>query len=247
MADPTVRPSDPPQVRRGSKIVSILVGPDKEEFTVHKDLISASSIYFKQAFDGQFVEARTEQIILLEEDGDIFEYFCDWLYSGQRMREIIRNREKWALDLFWIKVFCMADMLFIPGLQIFAWQKIRSHFNHHFERIPSPDFIQFLFDKISDSTQAIKMYVLEHVAFWTRWGNESHRRIELIQAHHQFCSEMVAILARALTSAVMLHPSRTPGFEKKHGLDLSQLEEEARASDQKEGVTGGAKSSGMLP
>jgi hypothetical protein len=42
--------------RFGDVTARILVGEDKVQFTVHRDLISASSNFFKKVFGGDFKE-----------------------------------------------------------------------------------------------------------------------------------------------------------------------------------------------
>ncbi|RDI85214.1 hypothetical protein Vi05172_g4797 [Venturia inaequalis] len=63
----------------GSTIVTIEAGQDKQQFTVHKDLIVACSPYFKAAFEGAFREAK-EKSIQIDDEPETFQFFLDWLY-----------------------------------------------------------------------------------------------------------------------------------------------------------------------
>ncbi|KAK6001402.1 hypothetical protein QM012_002733 [Aureobasidium pullulans] len=55
-----------------SPMVTVRVGPDKQEFGVHKELLRFHSTYFAKALSGKFVEAQT-RIVELE---DIHPLLC---------------------------------------------------------------------------------------------------------------------------------------------------------------------------
>ncbi|KAG9954074.1 hypothetical protein KCU85_g604, partial [Aureobasidium melanogenum] len=61
--------------------VSILVGPNKEKYNPHKDLLCFYSGFFRGAFKGPFKEAAEGKIELPDVNPDIFEAFQVWLYS----------------------------------------------------------------------------------------------------------------------------------------------------------------------
>ncbi|KAG9673262.1 hypothetical protein KCU95_g16837, partial [Aureobasidium melanogenum] len=61
--------------------VSILVGPNKEKYNPHKDLLCFYSGFFRGAFKGSFKEAAEGKIELPDVNPDIFEAFQVWLYS----------------------------------------------------------------------------------------------------------------------------------------------------------------------
>jgi hypothetical protein len=56
-------------------------------FSVHQDLLSASSKYFKAAFEGEFREAKSKSIPLPDTIPKEFRRFLDWLYF-RRLPEI---------------------------------------------------------------------------------------------------------------------------------------------------------------
>ncbi|KAL9598931.1 MAG: hypothetical protein Q9219_004197 [cf. Caloplaca sp. 3 TL-2023] len=60
--------------------VTILVGPDKICFHVHKNLLCHASKFFEAAFNGNFKENLGE-LQLPEDDVPAFEYFMQWLYT----------------------------------------------------------------------------------------------------------------------------------------------------------------------
>ncbi|THZ08703.1 hypothetical protein D6C91_10074 [Aureobasidium pullulans] len=61
--------------------VKILVGPEKEAYSVHKELLCFYSDFFRAAFNGSFKEAIESQIELPDAEISIFEAFQTWLYA----------------------------------------------------------------------------------------------------------------------------------------------------------------------
>ncbi|KAG9578488.1 hypothetical protein KCU77_g7878, partial [Aureobasidium melanogenum] len=62
-------------------LVTVVVGPSKKEFAIHKDLLSFYSDYFRAAFNGSFVEATDKKIELNDVNQEVFENFHAWLYT----------------------------------------------------------------------------------------------------------------------------------------------------------------------
>ncbi|TIA13725.1 hypothetical protein D6C80_06131 [Aureobasidium pullulans] len=61
--------------------VKILVGPGKEAYSVHKELLCFYSDFFRAAFNGSFKEAIESRIELPDAEVSIFEAFQTWLYA----------------------------------------------------------------------------------------------------------------------------------------------------------------------
>ncbi|KAG9703805.1 hypothetical protein KCU86_g5905, partial [Aureobasidium melanogenum] len=62
-------------------IVTVEVGPQKQAFSVHKDLLCYYSDYFRGAFEGSFKEAVDGKMWLEKEDPEIFDIFNAFLYN----------------------------------------------------------------------------------------------------------------------------------------------------------------------
>jgi hypothetical protein len=65
---------------RDSKFAAIVVGPKKARFTVHEELLTYHSPYFRAALTGGFKEAEDKAVTLSEERVPIVEFFVHWLY-----------------------------------------------------------------------------------------------------------------------------------------------------------------------
>ena len=59
------------------------MGPEKQDFGVHKGLLCQRSKFFQAAFIGSFAETSKGTIELPEEDSAIFDIVLIWLYKGQ--------------------------------------------------------------------------------------------------------------------------------------------------------------------
>jgi len=64
----------------GNKFVTIYVGPEKKEFTVHRNVICQNSDYFAKAFESPFQEGQTGTMFLSDDSPIVFSIFVTWLY-----------------------------------------------------------------------------------------------------------------------------------------------------------------------
>lgn len=64
-------------------IVHVKVGKDAKVFALHRGLLCDSSAYFRVAFEGNFIEAQEQALLLPEDDVEVYELFQFWLYSGK--------------------------------------------------------------------------------------------------------------------------------------------------------------------
>ena len=60
----------------------MLVGHDKDEFTIHEDNITSSSEFFKKAMSGDWKEKEARQVELPDTTSRAFEIYVKWLYTG---------------------------------------------------------------------------------------------------------------------------------------------------------------------
>ncbi|THW11129.1 hypothetical protein D6D23_10523 [Aureobasidium pullulans] len=74
-------PNRLPSKKHYKNTVVLSVGPSKQEFTVHRELLCFYSDFFRAAFNGSFKEATEGRIELPDTQVDVFEIFQVWLYS----------------------------------------------------------------------------------------------------------------------------------------------------------------------
>lgn len=229
--------TEPPAVDFGPHTVKLLVGPEDghKEFIVHKALLCASSQFFERAFSGSFVEGQTQEMKLPEENPQLFRYFVDWLYMGKtypRSRLAALAAKIWTVDLFWLKVYSLADRIMCPGLQATAYSRTLYHFCSDLPRVPSRDFISYLFDE--ECPFSMQMYVVEHIAYWLPKSMDQDDWAKLFEVNDRFGKEMaLAMVRRNKRGSDFLHPCKQDDFESKHGFDLRGLRAQARERDEK--------------
>ncbi|TVY88126.1 hypothetical protein LAWI1_G006725 [Lachnellula willkommii] len=95
-----------------SKLVTLVVGPEKKEFVVHKEFACQYSPVFQAAFNGEFIEGQTQNYVLEDVTEPVARLLVNWLYTQQLdiWRYKSGHAEKAAEDLSIYK-------LLLPGLQ----------------------------------------------------------------------------------------------------------------------------------
>ena len=63
------------------RVVTIFVGPARIKWSLHENLLSATSDFFRSAFNGGFKESTDDTLALPEDDPAAFELFVRWLYG----------------------------------------------------------------------------------------------------------------------------------------------------------------------
>ncbi|KAK0515992.1 hypothetical protein JMJ35_002026 [Cladonia borealis] len=109
-------------------LVEVIVGPQKQVFRLHKEILCNFSSYFRAALEGSFAEGLTQKIELPEDDVTVFECFRMWLYSPISQKSVPSASELYRYidvplkSLFDLYVF--ADIRDIPLLQNFTMDTI---------------------------------------------------------------------------------------------------------------------------
>ncbi|KAK0104913.1 hypothetical protein ONS95_005176 [Cadophora gregata] len=68
----------------GAEFVQLWVGPQAQVFSIHLDLISHYSSYFRDAFNRQHgIEGQTKTMLLRDVEVSVFGLFNQWLYTKQ--------------------------------------------------------------------------------------------------------------------------------------------------------------------
>jgi hypothetical protein len=66
-----------------STMVTLLVGPEEQEMTVHGDRLARNSAYFKAALRDEWLEGQTRVIKLVDESTEIMRHYIEYVYSGK--------------------------------------------------------------------------------------------------------------------------------------------------------------------
>ncbi|KAI5248507.1 hypothetical protein E4T43_01420 [Aureobasidium subglaciale] len=81
--------STPDKLPSRFNTVTIVVGPEKKPYTLHKELLCFYSDFFRITFQGSFKEAIEGRLELIDVQVDTFESFQVWLYS----RSLLNSEE----------------------------------------------------------------------------------------------------------------------------------------------------------
>lgn len=60
--------------------MTVLVGPSEVQFSIHENLLSGISDFFRSAFNSGFKESLEDKLTMPEDDPHSFELFVRWLY-----------------------------------------------------------------------------------------------------------------------------------------------------------------------
>ncbi|KAG4412672.1 hypothetical protein IFR04_014175 [Cadophora malorum] len=103
-----------------SELVTILVGPSKTKFTVHKKLACEASPVLNAAFNSSFVEGQTQEYALTDTTEGAVSLFTEWMYTGNIVLVLPQDANDPKVpttqgDL--LGLWILADKLLVPRLQ----------------------------------------------------------------------------------------------------------------------------------
>jgi hypothetical protein len=87
--------------------ISVLVGKEEKQFTVHKDSICAKSKFFKAACSERWIEGQKKLIKLPEASTRDFQAYVNWVYTSRI--EVNENAEKQYNGH--VKMYILEDVL----------------------------------------------------------------------------------------------------------------------------------------
>ncbi|KAF8852845.1 hypothetical protein BDZ45DRAFT_807098 [Acephala macrosclerotiorum] len=99
-------------------------GQDKHTFTVQKSLICHYSAFFDAAFNGGFLEGKSQAMDMEDVEGEIMGLLVDWLYLQRIQSAHGSGANVTMLDL--AKLWTLADRCTIPDLQAAAMKDMQS-------------------------------------------------------------------------------------------------------------------------
>jgi hypothetical protein len=231
-------------------MVKVVIGKSDPPYmkTIHADLLCKTSWFFKGALRSLFAEGQTKVVKLPNEDPEVFDGLCDWLYGkhpgmvSSKIRRARENSKNWQKGWFersrhkyWFEVFVMADRLIVPALQLFAWRQIEGIFNALTAVKPHIDFIHAMLDEeLPESANVIRMYVLHHCAHWNIVvSGMSNWPFTDATDDDPVTLAMLSLLKRSPVTfplrGVMKHPSSNALFPFVHNFDINRLGEQAQA------------------
>lgn len=109
-------------------MVQITVGDEQRTFHVHMDLLMQHSKYFKISLNSKFVEGRTKQVVLEDDNADAFHLFVQWLYNGEYNVTKARSVEIGGCEEvyygFHAEAYALGNKLVAPAFKIYIVKKL---------------------------------------------------------------------------------------------------------------------------
>ena len=139
-------------------IVTILVGPERHAFQVHKEMLCQASPFFAAAFDSDynFLEASSGSLAFPDFRVMDFEFFVQWLYRRDLAHEELDVPKAAYFRL--IRLYILADWLRIETLRndvIDMMIKMSEKWNS----VPTPDDTILLVEQVREKTALRKLIV----------------------------------------------------------------------------------------
>ncbi|KAH7355593.1 hypothetical protein BKA66DRAFT_575230 [Pyrenochaeta sp. MPI-SDFR-AT-0127] len=162
---------------KNASIATVLVGPQKDRFHIHKDLLTHYSPFFRAALSGNFKEAEEHTVTLPEECPKTFEYFVHWLYNQRLPDEddATEFHEQWSSPTddgemktgSLIHLYVLCDKYSIPQLKIAATNELFDHVHRSTEptNLPEPEHVEFAFSQL-DEKSGLCRFLVDMYCFW---------------------------------------------------------------------------------
>ncbi|KAG9954075.1 hypothetical protein KCU85_g605, partial [Aureobasidium melanogenum] len=155
-------------------IVTVEVGPQKQAFSIHKDLLCFYSDYFRGAFEGSFKEAVDGKIWLEKEDPAIFDIFNAFLYN----RKLQDAKGLVGLSLSFktlVDLWIFGDQFVVPLLQNIAIDSLQQKSDQE-NFIPCKTQIRKIYDNTLHGAP-LRRIMIDMTAFETHIGRRPREEV----------------------------------------------------------------------
>ncbi|EKD16218.1 uncharacterized protein L3040_009542 [Drepanopeziza brunnea f. sp. 'multigermtubi'] len=138
---------------KSGNMVKLYVGPAKQVWFLHEDLLSHGSEYFMEAFRGDFKKATEKTIILDNEDPAIFGLFVTWLYTGDlHSVKSDSSQKKDDRPITWCYLEAFADKFWLNDLSTIAVGNWYDCYVPKYMKRSAED-IKFIYEECSEHTR----------------------------------------------------------------------------------------------
>lgn len=155
----------------GTETVILSVGPKRTTFTVHKDLLTKSSEFFRAGFNGNFREGKEGVMYMPEDSPGAVALFIEWLYRGRITAAATKSRLN---DLY--ELYCLTVKLMIVSLMDDTMDMIREY-NYEFNQFISTKRLRMLYENTPCGENGSLGPMQEYAIKWYLFGM-FHTRFE---------------------------------------------------------------------
>ncbi|KAK3379109.1 hypothetical protein B0T24DRAFT_610717 [Lasiosphaeria ovina] len=190
----------------GGRIVTIFVGVDRVKFTIHENLISESSPFFKAAFRGEFGE-RNGVLELPDDDPDAFELFVGWLYGKAQSKSytIADGPIDWDIEaMTFLNLYILSKKYFNEDLSNNAIDLAYEYFDY-FSDLDRKDQLEYLRHVVDntlpgDSMRSLLVFVISVDLFQEHSEEFKRDSLSKIKAAVETSPQCVAMLLPQILS-----------------------------------------------
>lgn len=125
------------------------MGAEEQLFVIHKDIVCASSNFFKAACSDSWIEGKERRVRMPEVEPELFQTYITWLYSGNAQAHVSKDDPDGAIELY-----LLADVLDDVHLR----NKMTEVLSYS-DCIASPTALCKLWDRTPLNSLIKKMYV----------------------------------------------------------------------------------------
>ncbi|KAJ4378442.1 hypothetical protein N0V86_006145 [Didymella sp. IMI 355093] len=188
--------SAPPRISaRDAKLATVIVGSDEVSFTVHEQLLTFYSPFFRAALKGGFAEATRGEVRLKDVNEETFELFVHWLYH-QRFPNKTDDPEFlklwYHLDSTTVDAGALVDLhVFaeeydVPNLKRQSIDSLFEQLNDEDQGLPSTKAIRYAFDSLDHDSSLCRLLVDAHCEWGGHEGWETICEGEDFEPHPVF-------------------------------------------------------------
>lgn len=172
--------------------ITVKVGDDLKEFSVHHGLICHFSAFFRGAMRSHCREAQTRTFELPKVEVPTFESFSAWLYTRQLRGNTEEDSSTSGIRLRLAKLWVFGDTYGIPDLQNAALGALRQSLNSR-NTMPAPTVIAYVYDNTNANASIRKLLldlVLETKDFQQVFDPAKDKDREVLW-DGQFCQDLL--------------------------------------------------------
>ncbi|KAE9991893.1 hypothetical protein EG327_010680 [Venturia inaequalis] len=151
------------QFKTCASMSTILIGPEKTPYVVHRDLICSQSPFFTAALRGSFLESSTQSLELPDIDTKCFDHVILWLYQSRLEPLSYFFKDGKATYFTLLDLYATADQLDIEGLRNGVVDLV-AELAEVTNSVPTPTDTWILYDGVRDSAK-LRELVLDLFAF----------------------------------------------------------------------------------
>lgn len=197
-----------------SEALTLLVGPSKKAFVVHKALLVNTCDSFKKATSGEWTESRSNVHTLDDVNVQVFEMFMRWLYTG-----VLHCLDVDDLDQLLVQAWALGDRLLSCRFKNVVMTALAKDWNRYIEGYPTSITVASMAYDLSLPNSKIRQLTK---AKFSRHAQEEWRIDSASTINHDLlvdlCHEMFEIISEVRNSV------RDPNdLEQEIGTDVCLL------------------------